>query len=72
MKTSKYILILSLSVSLCSACKKEFLNTQPLDQFSEDAVWTDPILAQTFVNSIYKRLWPSIIHWYMWDASFVD
>lgn len=73
MKTSKYILVLVVSVSLFSgSCKKEFLNTQPLDQFSEDAVWTDPVLAQSFINGIYKRFWPSLIHWYMWDASFVD
>lgn len=73
MRKSKYILFLVLSAFvLCESCKKDFLNTQPLDQFSEEAVWTDPVLAQSFVNGIYKRLWPSIIHWYMWDASFVD
>ncbi len=35
------------------ACKKDFMNLQPLDKFSDEAVWKDPALVQTFVNNIY-------------------
>jgi hypothetical protein len=35
------------------SCKDEFLDKQPLDQFAEGAVWTDPALMQSFVNNIY-------------------
>ncbi|GAC1420443.1 MAG: RagB/SusD family nutrient uptake outer membrane protein [Flavisolibacter sp.] len=34
-------------------CKKDFMNVVPLDKFSDQAVWKDPALAQTFVNNIY-------------------
>lgn len=34
-------------------CKKDFMNLQPLDKFSDEAVWKDPALVQTFVNNIY-------------------
>src|SRR5919202_5483663 len=36
-----------------TACKKDFLNQQPLDKYSDEAVWKDPALVQTFVNNIY-------------------
>lgn len=39
-----------------TSCNEEFLDKQPLDQFSEDAVWNDPALIQTFVNNIYFGL----------------
>jgi hypothetical protein len=36
-----------------SSCKKEFMNLQPSDKFSDEAVWKDPALMQLFVNNIY-------------------
>lgn len=36
-----------------ASCKKDFMNLQPLDKFSDEAVWKDPALIQTFVNNIY-------------------
>lgn len=53
-------------------CNTSFLDTQPLDQYSEEAVWKDQALSQAFINNIYKRLWPSPTHSYLWDASLVD
>lgn len=49
-------MILSIIVMLFS-CKKtdEFLSKQPLGDYSETAVWSDPALVQTFVNSMYRN-----------------
>jgi hypothetical protein len=45
------------AVLVCAvSCKKDFMNLQPLDQFSDEAVWKDPALVQTFVNNIYLGL----------------
>jgi hypothetical protein len=35
------------------SCKKDFMNVQPLDKFSDEAVWKDPSLIQAFINNIY-------------------
>lgn len=40
----------------CISCSTDFLNTDPATEFSETAVWTDPALAETFINQIYFRL----------------
>ena len=38
-----------------TSCNDDFVNTQPLDQVSEAAVWTDPVLSERFVVNIYSR-----------------
>ena len=53
MKRSYYILFISLLLSGVTACKKDFLNQAPLSSYSDEAVWKDPALVQTFVNNIY-------------------
>lgn len=55
MKRVYYIIILFAVVGAAS-CKKDFLNQQPLDKFSDEAVWKDPALIQTFVNNIYHGI----------------
>src|SRR5690606_19199987 len=57
MKKIKYFLLISL-VGLLSvtSCNEEFLETQPLDEFADAAVWSDQNLAETFINNIYQRL----------------
>ena len=35
--------------------KDEFLSLQPLGEYSEDAVWGDPALVETFVNCMYRN-----------------
>ncbi len=55
-KTFKILVILSLIIILFSCQKKdEFLNKQPLGDYTEVAVWNDPVLVQTFVNSMYRN-----------------
>lgn len=50
----KNILLIMFSGVLFTACKKDFLNTQPLDKPSASTVWADPSLAEEFVTEIYN------------------
>ncbi len=52
----KNLLIITGLVSIISSCKKDFLDTKPLDQISSAVVWTDAALAEAFVNEIYNGL----------------
>lgn len=44
-------------VTIFTSCNStdDFLNKQPLGDYSETAVWSDPALVQTFVNSMYRN-----------------
>jgi hypothetical protein len=55
-KTFKISMIFSIILMLFSCQNKdEFLSKQPLGEYSEGAVWSDPALVQTFVNSMYRN-----------------
>ncbi len=54
--TQKAIIILVAVGSMLTACKKDFLNTKPLDQVQASETWKDPALAEAFVNGIYGGL----------------
>jgi len=41
---------------LINSCKKDFLSTKPLTEFSPDNTWNDPNLIQAFVNGIYLNV----------------
>jgi len=43
-------------IALLTACRRDFLNTQPLNQISANAVWADGALAEAFVTNIYNGL----------------
>ena len=53
MKKIVYILTSVCILGATASCDKDFLDKQPLDQFSEEVVWNDPALVETFVNNIY-------------------
>lgn len=55
MKNLKYIIAI-LVIMMGSSCKKNFLDSQPLDQYSDALVWKDSSLVVLFVNSIYQGL----------------
>ncbi len=38
------------------ACNDDVLELQPLDSYSDAVVWTDPQLAETFINGIYFKM----------------
>jgi hypothetical protein len=54
-KHIKLIAIVFLLINTIS-CNDDFLNKEPLDQFSESAVWSDPALIESFVNNIYHGI----------------
>src|SRR5690554_252413 len=45
--------VLVAAMVFITSCRDEFLNTQPLGEVSETAVWTDAALAEAFVTEIY-------------------
>ena len=53
MKQLFYFLIAGVVLVGSASCKKDFMNLQPQDAYSDEAVWSDPALVQTFVNNIY-------------------
>ena len=50
---SKFLLALTL---LMASCNNDMLNLEPLDAYSDAAVWKDPILTELFVNNLYMRV----------------
>ena len=56
MKKTFIILMIVSIILLLSSCKSsdEFLDKQPLGEYSETAVWSDPALVETFVNEMYR------------------
>jgi starch-binding outer membrane protein, SusD/RagB family len=54
-KTFKILMIVSIVLALFSCTKQqEFLSKEPLGDYSETAVWSDPALVQTFINTMYR------------------
>jgi len=51
----KYIVLLT-TIMLLGACKKDILDITPNDRISSSNVWSDPTLAQLFVNAQYNYL----------------
>lgn len=52
----KNLIIITGFATIVTSCKRDFLDTQPLDQISSAVVWTDGSLAEAFVNEIYNGL----------------
>jgi hypothetical protein len=59
-----------LAVFSIASCNKDFLNQAPKSLYSEDVVWSDPSLVQTFVNNMYRGIGYSSGINFM--SSFVD
>ncbi|MBA4849654.1 RagB/SusD family nutrient uptake outer membrane protein [Emticicia sp. BO119] len=57
MNKFKKILVATVVAGLAvTSCNDDFVNTSPLDQVSEAAVWTDAALAEAFVTELYGGL----------------
>ena len=54
-KISLYITVLGL-IMIMASCNSEMLELQPLDAYSDAAVWNDPILAEANLNGIYSQM----------------
>jgi starch-binding outer membrane protein, SusD/RagB family len=52
----KNIIIGLFALLFINSCNDDFVNTQPLDQLAQTAVWTDGSLAEAFVSEIYAGL----------------
>ena len=50
------IIIALVAVLFINSCSDDFVNTQPLGELAETAVWTDGSLAEAFVSEIYAGL----------------
>src|SRR6185312_1920347 len=44
------------TVILIASCKKDVLNTKPLAQLSDEVVWKDPSLMETYIINTYRIL----------------
>ena len=62
-----YKAILICSISLLSSCAKDPLDKAPLSSFTEDLVWKDANLVETFVNNTYRIL-PSGFYYSMTNS----
>jgi starch-binding outer membrane protein, SusD/RagB family len=55
-KIKQYFYLLLFISILMTSCNKDSLNLEPLTAYSDVAVWSDPILAETFINGIYFKM----------------
>ncbi|MEN2282874.1 RagB/SusD family nutrient uptake outer membrane protein [Algoriphagus sp. SE2] len=50
----KHLIIVLTACFTMLSCNSDFLNTDPLGEVSQAAVWSDPALAEAFVTGIYQ------------------
>ena len=55
-KNKQYLKLLLFAAVILTSCNEDILELQPLNAYSDVAVWNDPILAETFVNGIYFKM----------------
>lgn len=53
-KNIKHLVIMLTACFTMLSCDNDFLNTDPLGEVSQSAVWSDPALAEAFVTGIYQ------------------
>lgn len=51
-----YAMIIVFSGAFLFSCTKEVLTKRPLDKFSDESVWKDAKLIETYVNNVYRSL----------------
>lgn len=51
---NKLVILGSILIIICCSCEKNFLDRQPLDQFSEASLWTSATDAEAALNGCYK------------------
>jgi hypothetical protein len=55
-RIKQYYNLLLFAIFLLTSCSEDMLELQPLTAYSDVAVWSDPILAETFINGIYFKM----------------
>lgn len=61
-RIKKFLLLIMVLGTCLTACKKEFLNTLPLDKASAATVWADPALSESFVTNIYNGIYDGLLN----------
>ncbi len=56
MKKIKYIFIIGIGILSLSACNDEILNKQPLDMITDQAVWKDKDLIDSYLTQCYVQM----------------
>ena len=56
MKKLKYLVIAVFVLTNTTSCDKEFLEKQPLSEYSSESLWKDAGLIEAFVNEIYSGI----------------
>lgn len=51
-----YTILFIFSLPLIFSCNKDVLDKSPINSFSDDAVWSDGILTEQFVNNTYRQV----------------
>lgn len=51
-----YNILLLFMLAMVSSCNKDVLDKSPTDRFSDDAIWKDKNLVETFVNNTYRLM----------------
>lgn len=52
----RYLILFTLLFLVVAGCKKDFLDSKPLDKYSDEDVWRDSTLAGLFLNNLYATL----------------
>jgi starch-binding outer membrane protein, SusD/RagB family len=69
--TQRLTIVALAIILLLSSCSKKWLDLEPQDRVSEDAVWDNPSVADLFLNDIYGYLPPyRTTGW--WSESWTD
>jgi hypothetical protein len=55
-------IITVVSGALFTSCKKDFLNTTPLNQASSSTTWADPNLSEAFVTELYNGMYEGLLN----------
>lgn len=66
---NKFIIVIILLAVFSSSCKKDFLDRQPLDQYSETSLWTSANDANAALNGCYSGFEDGTWIFYMATAS---
>lgn len=53
--SNKWVILVILGM-LLNACKRDILETKPLDKLSDITVWTDPALMDAYISNTYRVL----------------
>lgn len=69
MKTTKFYILVFLALSLVG-CEKDFLDTPPIDEFTDETYWTSESNVETFAYGFYSAYFVGYGSGYSWGDYF--